>query len=128
VILKGVKRGTLYFLQGTTLTDYVFVASFEIDQEDMTKLWNMRLGHMSERGMQIFAKDDFLCGHKINDLGFCEHCVFGKLHCNKFLKVIHSTNDTLYYIHVDCWGSSRVESMGGHMYFLSLIDDYSRMT
>jgi len=27
VILKGVKRGTLYFLQGTTLSDYVVVAS-----------------------------------------------------------------------------------------------------
>jgi len=51
VILKGVKRGTLYFLQGTALSDYVVVASSEIDQKDMMKLWHMRLGHMSERGM-----------------------------------------------------------------------------
>jgi len=128
VILKGVKQGTLYFLQGTTLTNYVFVASFEIDQEDMTKLWHMRLGHMSEKGMQILAKDDLLCGHKRNDLGFCKHCVFGKLHRNKFPKVIHRTKGTLDCIHVDCWGPSRVESLGDHRYFLSLIDDYSRMT
>jgi hypothetical protein len=76
VIMKGVKRGTLYFLQGTMLTDSIVVASSEIDQEDMTKLWHMRLGHMSERGMQILVKNDLLCGHKIKDLGFCEHCVF----------------------------------------------------
>jgi hypothetical protein len=123
VILKGVKQGTLYFLQGTTLTDSVVVASSKIDQEDITKLW-----HMSERGMQILAKDDLIYGHKIKDLGFCEHCVFGKLHHSKFPKAIHKTKGTLDYIHADCWGPSYVESLGGHMYFMSLIDDYSRMT
>jgi len=70
VILKGVKQGTLYFLQGTTLIDSIVVASSEIDQKDMTKLWYKRLGNMSERGMKILAKDDLLCGHKIKDLGF----------------------------------------------------------
>jgi len=128
LILKGVKRGTLYFLQGTMLTDSLFVASSEIDQEDMTKLWHMRLGYMSERGMQILAKYDLLFGKKIKDLGFCEHCVFGKLHRNKFPTAIHRTKGTLDYIHADCWGPSRVESYGGHRYFLSLIEDYSRMT
>jgi len=32
VILKGAKWGNLYFLQGTTLTNFVVVASFKIDQ------------------------------------------------------------------------------------------------
>jgi len=77
--------------------------------------------------MQILAKYYLLCGHKIKDFGFSEHCVFGKLHHNKFPKVIYRTKDTLDYIHVDCWGPSRVESLGDHMYFLSVIDDYSRM-
>ncbi|GAA0159882.1 hypothetical protein LIER_16562 [Lithospermum erythrorhizon] len=112
VILKGVKR----------------VASSEVDKEDMTKLWHMRLGHMSERGMQILAKDNLLGRHEIKDLGFYEHCVFGKLHRSKFPKTTHRINGTLDYIHVDCWGPSRVNSMGSHKYFLSLIDDYSRMT
>jgi hypothetical protein len=53
---------------------------------------------------------------------------FWKLHRNKFPKVIDRTNGTLDYIHADCWGPSHVESLGGHRYFLSLIDDYSRMT
>ena len=128
VILKGVKQGTLYLLQGTTLLDSAAVASAAIDHGEMTKLWHMRLGHMSERGMQILAKDDLLGGHQVKELGFCEHCVFGKLHRNKFTKAVHRTKGTLDYIHSDCWGPSRVESLGGHRYFLSLIDDYSRMT
>ncbi|KAJ4704922.1 Retrovirus-related Pol polyprotein from transposon TNT 1-94 [Melia azedarach] len=128
VVLKGVKRGTLYFLQGSTLSSSVAVASSEIDKDNMTKLWHMRLGHMSARGMQILSKRDLLCGHKIKDLEFCEHCIFGKLHRSKFPKAIHRTKGTLDYIHSDCWGPSRVESLGGHRYFVSMIDDFSRMT
>ncbi|KAJ4703769.1 Retrovirus-related Pol polyprotein from transposon TNT 1-94 [Melia azedarach] len=128
VVLKGVKRGTLYFLQGSTLSSSVTVASSKIDKDNMTKLWHMRLGHMSARGMQILSKGDLLCGHKVKDLEFCEHCIFGKLHRSKFLKAIHRTKGTLDYIHSDCWGLSRVESLGGHRYFVSMIDDFSRMT
>ncbi|GAA0182096.1 hypothetical protein LIER_30322 [Lithospermum erythrorhizon] len=73
VILKGVKWGTSYFLQGATLRDSTAVASSEVDKKDMNKLWHMRLGHMSERGMQILAKDNLLGGHEVKDLGFCEH-------------------------------------------------------
>ncbi|KAL1223474.1 Retrovirus-related Pol polyprotein from transposon TNT 1-94 [Cardamine amara subsp. amara] len=51
VILKGFMRGTLYILQGSTISGSVNVASAEIHKQDMTKLWHMRLGHMSERGM-----------------------------------------------------------------------------
>lgn len=128
VIMKGVKKGTLYFLQGSTFFDSAAIASSEVPKEDMTKLWHMRLGHMSERGMQILSRNDLLDGHKVTALDFCEHCVFGKLHRNKFPKAIRRTKGTLDYIHSDCWGPSRVESLGGHRYFVSMIDDYSRMT
>src|SRR5690606_6341105 len=81
-----------------------------------------------ERGMQILSKHDLLCGHKTKSLEFCEHCVFGKLHRKKFPKAVHKTKGTLDYIHSDCWGSSMVESLKGHRYFVSMIDDYSRKT
>ncbi|GAA0162316.1 hypothetical protein LIER_18433 [Lithospermum erythrorhizon] len=98
--------------------DSAAVASSEVDKEDMTKLWHMR----------ILAKDNLLGGHEVKDLGFCEHYVFGKLHRSKFPKATHRTKGTLDYIHSDCWGPSRVNSLGGHRYFLSLIDNYSRIT
>ncbi|GAA0184263.1 hypothetical protein LIER_31551 [Lithospermum erythrorhizon] len=103
VILKGVKQGTLYFLQGGTLLDSATVASSVVENDNMTKLWHMRLGHMSERGMQILARDNLLGVQKLKDLGFCEHCVFGKLHRNKFPKATHRTKGKLDYIHSDCW-------------------------
>lgn len=54
--------------------------------------------------------------------------MIGKLQRSKFPKAVHRTKDILDYIHIDCWGPSRVESIDGHIYFLSIIDDYSRMT
>ena len=60
VILKGFMNGTLYLLKGTTVTGSANVASPEIPEEDMTKLWHMRLGHMGDRGMQHLSKQDLL--------------------------------------------------------------------
>ncbi|CAM8961498.1 unnamed protein product [Rhodiola kirilowii] len=79
VVLKGVKRGTTYLLQGSTLTGYAAVASSEAHKEDMTKLWHMRLGHMSERGMQILSKRDLLGGYGIKNLDFLENQIGKKI-------------------------------------------------
>ena len=78
--------------------------------------------------MQNLSKNDLLCGHKVKDMDFYEHCVFRKLHGSKFPKAVHRTKGTLDYIHSDCWGPSKVEYLGGRSYFVSFIDDYSRMT
>ncbi|WOH08153.1 hypothetical protein DCAR_0727590 [Daucus carota subsp. sativus] len=105
VVSKGVKHGTLYLLQGSTLSGSVAVASLEIEKENMIRLWHMRLGHKSERGMQILSKGDYLCGHKVTSMSF-------------FPKATYRIKGTLDYIHSDCRGPSRVESLGGHRYFV----------
>jgi hypothetical protein len=48
VIGKGEKVGTLYLCTGNTDSS-ISLASMRVD----TTLWNHRLGHMSEKGMQI---------------------------------------------------------------------------
>ena len=67
-----------------------------------------------------------LGNYKLIDLPFCEHCVFGKATRVKFAKTVHETQNQLDYIHSDLWGPSRVPSLGGARYFLTLIDDYFR--
>ncbi|WJZ90886.1 hypothetical protein VitviT2T_010001 [Vitis vinifera] len=91
-----------------------------------TKLWHQRLGHISHRGLQELEKQGVLGNYKLTNLTFCEHCVFGKTTRVKFAKVVHETQNQLDYIHSDLWGPSRVSSIGGARYFLTLIDDYSR--
>ncbi|XXG58977.1 hypothetical protein AAC387_Pa04g1149 [Persea americana] len=81
--------------------------------------------HMSERGMDELIKQGLLCSQKTGKLDFCEHCIFRK-HCRvKFRIAVHRTKSTLDYIHSDIWGSSCVPSLGGGLYMLTFIDDYS---
>lgn len=55
----------LYFLSGFTITEYNAIPSSLVNKEDMTKLWHMRLGHISKKGMKILLKRDLLYGHKV---------------------------------------------------------------
>ncbi|KAJ0097195.1 hypothetical protein Patl1_27299 [Pistacia atlantica] len=76
-VMKAERFGTLYFLQGSTVIGSTTVINSSSDS-DNTKLWHMRLGHMSEKGMAALSKRGLLCGQQIGKLEFCEHCVFGK--------------------------------------------------
>jgi len=91
-------------------------------------LWYLRLGPMSEKGLNILSKRGLVGNHKVELLQFFEHCAYGKQHWRKFLKVVHITKAMLEYVHSDYLGPLRVPSLGGPRYFLSIIDDYSRMT
>jgi hypothetical protein len=73
VIEKGEKVGTLYLCIGN-IDSYISLASIGVD----TTLWHHRIGHMSEKRMQILHKINFFPDIKQIDLDFCEHCVYGK--------------------------------------------------
>ncbi|KAG8499930.1 hypothetical protein CXB51_006489 [Gossypium anomalum] len=96
--------------EGSTVTGDVAVASSSLSDDDITKLWHMRLGHMSENGMVELSKRGLLDGQGICKLNFCEHYVFGKQKRVRFTRGIHNTKGTLDYIHSNLWGSSRVSS------------------
>ncbi|KAG8493847.1 hypothetical protein CXB51_011132 [Gossypium anomalum] len=127
VVMKGQRKtAKLYVLQGSTVTGDATVASSSLSDDDITKLWHMRLGHMSENGMVELSKRGLLDGQGICKLNFCEHCVFGKQKRVRFTRGIHNTKETLEYIHSDLWGPSKVPSRGGANYMLTFIDDFSR--
>ena len=123
-ILKGQKRDTLYILQGVAeLGESNTVES----DKDETALWHSRLGHMSQKGMEVLVKKGCLNREVIKELKFCEDCVYGKNHRVSFGPAQHVTKDKLGYIHSDLWGSPHnPPSLGNCQYFISFIDDYSR--
>ena len=126
VVMKGSKVNHLYHLQGSTVMGPSIGTSNSVSDNDKTKLWHMRLGHMSERGMTVLSKRGLLCGEQTTSLDFCEHCVLGKQCRVSFSTGTHSTKGTLDYIHSDLWGPAQVPSKGGALYFVTFIDDYSR--
>jgi hypothetical protein len=82
VIAKGKKVGTLYLCTGNTDSS-ISLAFTRVN----TTLWHHRLGHMSEKGMQILHKRNLLSYLKQIDLEFYEHCVYGKQKRVRFLRV-----------------------------------------
>ncbi|KAL5790253.1 hypothetical protein ACOSQ2_005141 [Xanthoceras sorbifolium] len=56
------KAGSLYILQGSTITGSAAVSKSSMPDSEVTKLWHMRLGHMSEKGLTLLSKRGLLCG------------------------------------------------------------------
>ena len=125
VLLKANRIGSLYVLQGTVVTGSTTVSSSK-PENDVTKLWHMRLGHMSEKGMHLLGKQGSLGIQGIGKLEFCKHCVFGKQKKVSFSMATHRTNGIIDYIHYELWGTSKVSSYGGRRYMMTIIDDFSR--
>ena len=75
-VLKEVRQKSLYVLQGKIVSGVAAVASSS--ESDKSRLWHMRLGHMSQNGMNILSKRGLLGEKKISEINFCKHCVFGK--------------------------------------------------
>ncbi|KAL0387501.1 UNVERIFIED_CONTAM: Retrovirus-related Pol polyprotein from transposon TNT 1-94 [Sesamum radiatum] len=101
-VMKGkITAGNIYKLLGNTVVGGVH----SVDScDDNTKLWHMRLGHLSERGMTELHKRNLLCGVKRCKLDFW----------------------ILDYVHSDVWGPTREKSLGGSLYYVTFTDDFSR--
>ena len=87
MVMKNVKKNDLYMLEGSSI--HVSVVIPIISQVDRNKLWHLKLGHMSFKGMQEVSKQGLLCGDKIHELEFNENYIFGNAHKSKFTKGIH---------------------------------------
>ncbi|XP_052296995.1 uncharacterized mitochondrial protein AtMg00300-like [Citrus sinensis] len=122
IVMKGVRKNGLYILVGSSTEQGISTSV----TRDKTKLWHMRLAHISERGLKELSNQGLLGDDKVTSLKFCEKCVFGKATRLKFSLGRKETKQTLDYIHSDLWGPSQVPSLGGARYFVSFIDDFSR--
>ncbi|KAH9684927.1 hypothetical protein KPL70_013734 [Citrus sinensis] len=124
VIMKGNKNNGLYVMNGQTVIGEASVTESGVDK---TKLWHLRLGHISEKGLKELEKKGAFGKDQLNSLGLCEDCILGKASKIKFESAIHTTKEKLGYIHSDLWGPAQVTSLGGCKFFLTFIDDFSRM-
>ncbi|KAH9754884.1 Integrase catalytic domain-containing protein [Citrus sinensis] len=76
---------------------------------DNTRLWHLRLGHISLNGLKELEKQGVLGADKIEELDFYEDCVLRKSTRTSFKKSVHKTKSILDYVHSDLWGPSQLE-------------------
>jgi len=86
----------------------------------------MRLGHMSERGLQTLHNKGALPGIKYCKLDLCKFCIMSRRHRVAFSTSQHKIKNLLDLIHTDVWGSLPVASIGGARYYITFIDDFIR--
>ena len=56
-MMKGRYKTTMsYVLQGSTIIRDVAIASRSLSEDEIIKLWHMRLGHISENGMAELSR------------------------------------------------------------------------
>ena len=58
----------------------------------------------------------------------CEHCLYGKQNRVKFPYGASRENDILELIHNDVFGPVLVPSLGGSLYYVCFINDFSKNT
>ena len=124
LVLYGKKYCGLYVLCGCHVS--ASTHSVTAKTNSVTEKWHLRLGHMSQGGLNALSKQGLLGKDKIVDLSFCEPCVLAKQHRLSFKSGEHLSKNCLDYVHADLWGPEKFETHGGKKYFLSIVDDYSR--
>nr|GEU73396.1 hypothetical protein [Tanacetum cinerariifolium] len=92
------KENYVYSLDGWAESGEASVGIHE--KESLAQVWHKRSGHISETGLHELEKREVLGNKGLGKFEFCENCVLEK--------------------------STRVESINGYRYFLSIVDDYSR--
>ena len=132
ISFSAVRSGTLYLLQGSVQKSpeaHLSLAKHGLGKAD---LWHQRYGHLCITNLKKLKEDnlvrDFDMG-KNSKLEFCEGCVYGKQHRDKFPKD-GGTRATriLELVHSDVNGPMKTPTHGGAKYFVLFIDDFTRKT
>ncbi|GKF30259.1 retrovirus-related pol polyprotein from transposon TNT 1-94, partial [Tanacetum coccineum] len=114
-----VARGSLYMVE--VPFDGINTA---IDGRSHTALWHHRLGHMSEKGMEILASKGRIPYLQKAEVGFYEPCVLVKQNKVRFVKSGNTRKlERLELVHTDVYGPTLVASIGGFRYYITFIDD-----
>lgn len=122
LIDKGDKLGNLYVFEG-----HSEVGAAMVVEDNKEGLWHQRLGHMNQKGLNVMLTRNQLPRLKAVDLGFCEHCLYGKQKRVSFLKTSNEKKGTpLELVHSDVFGPTEVTSIRGANYFVTFLHDYTR--
>lgn len=111
VKMKGVLKNGLYVLMGSSVSGELNAVSDKISK--VTQLWQKRMCHISQKGLDILYKQDLISNHKPSQMPFCDHCVLGKATRLSFSSASHRSEGKVDYILSDLWGPSKVKSLGG---------------
>ena len=87
--------------------------------------WHRRFAHCSPYTIAEMTKENLVDGLKVlgSELrGKCEDCILGRQTRRPFDGITEKAMDPLELVSFDLWGPSRVQSAGGKIYFMPIVD------
>jgi len=128
VLLIGKRSNNIYLLDIYSSTSIGCL----LTKHEESWLWHRRIVHIHMHHLNKLVSNELVLG--LPKLGFkkehvCEAFQKGKQTRKSFkLKNFVSTSKPLELLHMDLFGPSRTISLGGNMYALVVVDDFSRFT
>lgn len=127
----------IYFLSGWCERNTKQSASALVARpKESPRLWHERFGHLGYdnlvrvttmvTGINTTADEFKAAGSESVD--FCEPCALGKQHRLPFQQSTNAAKQQLALVHTDVCGPLPVTSLGGNHYFVTLLDDYSKLS
>lgn len=101
--------------------------------KETPQLWHERFGHLSYDNLARLtgmvdgihtSAEEF----KTAEEGHCKPCMRGKQHRAPFKPSSSKTERPLALVHTDVCGPLPLPSLGGNLYFVTLLDDYSKFS
>ena len=99
-----------------------------VDDDTSLDSWHKQLAHMSEKGLQLLAKQSLIPMAKDKLSNPSDYCLFGKQHKVSFQKNTTRKLEKLELVYYDVCGPMEVDSLDGNKYFVTFIDDASKKT
>jgi hypothetical protein len=93
-------------------------------------LWHHRMGNIREKGLQALHDRCMVKGVLDCNLedDFFEHCIYGKKNWFTFPYGDTKKKGSMELIHSGVLGHVLIPSLGGSLYYVSFIDNFSRKT
>lgn len=102
-----------------------FQAVYFLSVKDDIMLWHYRLGHPNFVYLNKLFPSLFK-NKNISDFQ-CEICQLAKHHRAIFSSQPYKPSRPFFLIHSDLWGPSRVKNISGTRWFITFIDDHTRV-
>ncbi|XP_020263269.1 uncharacterized protein LOC109839251 [Asparagus officinalis] len=104
--------------------------ALKVEEVNSSWLWHKRLGHLNFQSVKTLQSREMVYGlPTIEEIeGVCSSCMKGKQHRGEFpMEGAWRATKPLELIHTDLCGPMKTESLAGNKYFITFIDDFSRM-
>ncbi|CAA7054923.1 unnamed protein product [Microthlaspi erraticum] len=118
---KGVLIHNLYILESANLLSSRHLCGSLVDSH----LWHQRLGHPSSAKLQHIPG---ILPMSKSSHSHCDVCPLAKQKGLPFVSNNRLSASPFDLVHLDIWGPFRVESVEGFRYFLTIVDDCTRVT